>query len=56
MRFYEDQWVPWYEDEPRYGGIKNPLVRQYTWGAKFGGLYVDGDACVDMARLRELAA
>lgn len=55
-RFYAQQWLPWYDAQPDkgFGGRDDPLLRQFTWGAYFGGLYVDGDACKDLDVLKTM--
>jgi GH25 family lysozyme M1 (1,4-beta-N-acetylmuramidase) len=52
--FYKNSWLPWYNRQPRYSGVENPFMRQFTWGGHVGGMYVDTDACLDMDRLRRM--
>lgn len=43
--FYEKQWLSWYRGQERldFPDVPTPF-RQFTWGGKCGGLYVDCDA------------
>lgn len=55
-RFYEHQWLPWYKKQHPHGlGGRAAKFRQFTWGGRVGGLYVDTDAfegsMEDLARL-----
>ncbi len=54
--FYSKQWLPWYKRQsPRGLGGRAAKFRQFTWGGRVGGLYVDTDAfegsMEDLARL-----